>query len=232
MHIALQECKRLLHYDADYAFCMTTPNQRLREARAAAGFRTAKDAAESMGVPVSTYIGHENGHRGFPAARAPQYARKFKVTEEWLLFGKGEGVADMVEGGEPTTPIPLLGDVPAGNWREAVHKTHHYIPAPEAGMPKAAYALKVAGDSMDKIVKNGATIIIDPTDLDLFDRSYFVVRNRDGETTFKQYLDGPARLVPCSTNPEHKITPLGSEEMTILGRVILITMRPDQAALD
>jgi transcriptional regulator with XRE-family HTH domain len=72
---------------------MDTPNSRLRRARENAGFETAKEAAEAMGVPVSTYTGHENGHRGFPAKRAPQYARKFKVSEEWLLYGKGAEAA-------------------------------------------------------------------------------------------------------------------------------------------
>lgn len=90
MHFALSESKRLLHYGADYAFRMGSPNERLRQARIKAGYDTAKDAAEAMGVPVSTYIGHENGHRGFPAKRVPQYARKFKVSDCWLLYGKGD----------------------------------------------------------------------------------------------------------------------------------------------
>ncbi len=87
MHNALQDCKRLLHYETRYSYGMES-SDRLRDARIAAGYETAKDAAVAMGVPVSTYIGHENGTRGFPAKRAAQYARKFKVTEEWLLYGK------------------------------------------------------------------------------------------------------------------------------------------------
>lgn len=157
--------------------------------------------------------------------------REMPLLADWLGMN-GQPDIHILEGAIPVTSIPLLGDVPAGNWREAVRNSHHFIPAPEPGMPKAAYALRVTGDSMDKIVRDGATIIIDPTDLDLFNESLFVVRNGDGETTFKQYLDGPARLVPCSNNPEHKVMPLGSEEVTVLGRVILITMRPNQAALD
>jgi len=66
-----------------------TPNARLRGARAAAGFPTAIAAADALGVPRSTYIGHENGHRGFPAKRAPDYARAFGTTPEWLLYGSG-----------------------------------------------------------------------------------------------------------------------------------------------
>ena len=89
MHYASRNCKRLLHYLPEYSVSMKTPNERLREARVKAGFESAVDAADALGVPRSTYIGHENGHRGFPKGRAPDYARKFKTTPEWLLFGKG-----------------------------------------------------------------------------------------------------------------------------------------------
>ena len=68
-----------------------------------------------MGVPVSTYIGHENGHRGFPAKRAPQYARKFKVSEEWLLYGKGDGPT-----GQTAEVVDIFNSIPAQRRREAL----------------------------------------------------------------------------------------------------------------
>lgn len=94
---------------------MDTPNERLRAARERAGFQTAKEAALAMGVPVSTYIGHENGHRGFPAKRAPQYARKFKVSEEWLLYGKGGGPT-----GQSAEVVDIFNSLPAQRRREAL----------------------------------------------------------------------------------------------------------------
>jgi hypothetical protein len=84
MHYALQERKRLLHNESRYAIRMTDPAERLR-----AGFDSAKEAAEAMGFPVSTYLAHENGSRGYPAQKAFTYARKFKVREQWLLYGVG-----------------------------------------------------------------------------------------------------------------------------------------------
>lgn len=70
---------------------MTDPAERLRIARLRAGYETAKDAAEAMGFAVSTYLAHENGSRGYPAKKAEIYARRFKVREQWLLYGTGEG---------------------------------------------------------------------------------------------------------------------------------------------
>ena len=91
MQNALSDCKRQMHYGVHYYACMSDPAEQLRIARLRAGFETAKDAAEALGVAVSTYIGHENGHRGYPARKAELYARRFKVREQWLLYGVGDG---------------------------------------------------------------------------------------------------------------------------------------------
>lgn len=91
MHYASHDCKHLLHNPMRYAQRMSDPAERLRIARIRAGFETAKEAAEALGFPVSTYLSHENGSRGYPAKKAFTYARKFKVREQWLLYGTGEG---------------------------------------------------------------------------------------------------------------------------------------------
>lgn len=67
-----------------------TMGERLRLARTRAGYETAAEAAVAFGWPESTYRSHENGTRGFPAKKAPIYAKAFRVREEWLLLNKGE----------------------------------------------------------------------------------------------------------------------------------------------
>ena len=69
---------------------MKKMHERLAEARAAR-FETPGDAAESLGIPYSTYAAHENGTGKFKLDSAIQYARKFKVSLDWLLTGKGKG---------------------------------------------------------------------------------------------------------------------------------------------
>lgn len=98
MHYAQAIGKRLLHRSARYIRCMTTPNERLKQARERF-YSSAAEAARALNVPPGTYAGHENGHRGFPASRAPAYARKFKVSPEWLLYGVGDGE---ITSAEPT----------------------------------------------------------------------------------------------------------------------------------
>jgi transcriptional regulator with XRE-family HTH domain len=91
MHYASREDKRLLHNGTHYARHMSTPAERLRIARLRAGYTTGKEAAEALGFPVSTYLAHENGSRGITASRAVTYARRYKVREQWLLYGVGPG---------------------------------------------------------------------------------------------------------------------------------------------
>jgi transcriptional regulator with XRE-family HTH domain len=63
------------------------PHERLRWAREQK-YQHAADAARAMGVPVPTYISHENGTRGF-VDRAVDYADFFRVNLIWLLKGRG-----------------------------------------------------------------------------------------------------------------------------------------------
>lgn len=67
---------------------MKTMSERLREARQASGFGSASSAAKAHGWGVSTYIAHENGQNEYGPERAEIYAKAFKTSAEWLLFGK------------------------------------------------------------------------------------------------------------------------------------------------
>lgn len=70
---------------------MEEMHERLIAARKAAGFKTAQEAAESLDVKYPTYAGHENGTTGLRLDVAAKYARKFKVSIDWLATGRGKG---------------------------------------------------------------------------------------------------------------------------------------------
>lgn len=64
-------------------------HERLVAARQAAGYETAADASRALGASYPTYAGHENGSSGFRHKTAAIYARRFGVSLEWLLTGRG-----------------------------------------------------------------------------------------------------------------------------------------------
>ncbi|HWF65227.1 MAG TPA: S24 family peptidase [Rhizomicrobium sp.] len=60
---------------------------RLRQAREAAGFKSAAEAIERFRFTASTYMAHENGQNGIRVEPAQAYARAFGVDPGWLLTG-------------------------------------------------------------------------------------------------------------------------------------------------
>lgn len=120
MHYAFSQRKRQMHNEVHYAWRMNGPEERLRIARIRAGFDTGKAAAEAMGVPVATYLGHENGSRGISAKRAGQYAKRFKVTEQWILYGVGPAPGSEQQG-ETAEIINLIDHMPPLRRKEALN---------------------------------------------------------------------------------------------------------------
>ena len=195
---------------------MNTPSDRLKAARRAAGFGSASQAAEAMGVPLATYQQHENGIRGFPAGRAERYARFFHVKPEWLLYGRGDepaGQAGDLPGLRPVTRyVPVIGSVQAGLWAEIPDEepeTEEALPVVMQGFAGARlFALKIRGPSMDRYYPEGAMVIVCPAaEIGVRDGDHVVVRRRRGmlvETTLKevvQDVDGIS-LWPRSTDPK------------------------------
>jgi transcriptional regulator with XRE-family HTH domain len=67
---------------------------RLKWARRAAGYATAREFAQAHGITKGTYDGHEAGSRGLMfKGTAERYADLLDVSLDWLLTGKGDGPA-------------------------------------------------------------------------------------------------------------------------------------------
>jgi transcriptional regulator with XRE-family HTH domain len=96
---------------------MSTPGERLKAAREANGYATAKEAAEAMGVPVPTYTQHERAPKFLPSRRAEQYARFYGLTPEFLLYGREDAIRDRVPVvnacGEPTGETVAIPQAPS-----------------------------------------------------------------------------------------------------------------------
>lgn len=140
--------------------------------------------------------------------------RQFKVAEMDALR---ELLSDDAP---PLRTIPVIGQVAAGNWREAIQQSQASMPAPDPSIPPRAFALRVSGDSMDLYVDDGGTVVIDPEDKSLYPGRFYVILNEEGEATFKQFNADPARLTPCSTNPSHTDILIGGQKFDVVGRII------------
>jgi SOS-response transcriptional repressor LexA len=150
------------------SFAMTDPAAlRLKQARKAAGFKTLADAARHLGVKYPTYAGHENPNSPgtFQTKAAELYARKFKVSLDWLLTGRGEMRGQGVVPAEiEVAGLPILGEIRAGTWLEtsfidAEGEPEMLAVARDPRFPRARqYALRVVGSSMDLDYPDGSYV--------------------------------------------------------------------------
>jgi SOS-response transcriptional repressor LexA len=116
--------------------------------------------------------------------------------------------------------VPLIGMSSAGAWREAVQDPRGRFPIPRGSVGPNAFAVTIVGDSMNKLIDDGGTVIVDPDQRQLYDKKSYLIANEAGEVTVKLYRSDPARFEPLSTNPQHLPLPIGAEQFTILGRAV------------
>lgn len=194
---------------------METQGKRLRSARMAAGIKSASEAARELGMKISTYNSHERagepGSRGYDADDAKRYARRFGVSAAWLLTGEGTGL-----GGVPLISWVSAGEMATPDTIEAASDVER-IPSPN--LPRGDWiALRVVGDSMDRISPPDSIIFVNRADRRLVANGCYVIATDDGEATYKRFRPSPDRFEPVSVNPAHEpFFPDGTP--TIIGRV-------------
>jgi SOS-response transcriptional repressor LexA len=193
--------------------------KRLKDIREKRGYRSAKSAAEAMGVSVATYIQHENGARGYPAAKAQRYASFFRTTPEWLLYGR------QVTNAQLGPQLSVKGAVAAGVWLEAEEWPHSeweaFTGRADITEPLAMrFGLRVEGQSMNLIYPEGTILecVRYLGDAPITNGKRVIVERKrfnDGtEATVKEYFkddDGIEWLVPRSNNPAFQ-TPLRCDD--------------------
>lgn len=64
-------------------------SKRLKIARKANGFKTAKEFSEKYSIPTSTYNQHEGGKRTLSIENLINYAYMLNIDPTWLLTGQG-----------------------------------------------------------------------------------------------------------------------------------------------
>jgi len=137
---------------------------RLKEARAKAGYLTAAAAASAFGWKEAGYRHHENAVRAFDVPTAVRYAKAYKVNPGWLL---GLDTIDAPAFRMPAAPpdvdtLEVVGAVAAGVWHEqtdwaaADRYTIEVGPPPFRGAER--FAVRMEGRSMDLTIRPGSEL--------------------------------------------------------------------------
>lgn len=166
-----------------------------------------------MKVSVSQVSRWESGANAIPSSRLGDLAEAYEMPVGAI---HGERTVPT----EPARWVPLIGVVQAGNFREAVESPRGEVIAPLAVGPRS-FALTPEGDSMDLVLDSDeGYVVFDPDQTDLIDGKIYVVMNDVGEATIKEFRTNPARLVPKSSNPEHKEIVIGRDGFRVVARAV------------
>ena len=147
-------------------------------------------------------------------------ARGLDWTLEDLLELTSAGNVRTVD--RPVHEVPLVSWVEAGALTEtvdpyAVGDAAEYIPVTH--QRNTLIALRVNGQSMNRIAPDGSIVIVDYADKSLISGQDYVVKI-DGGATFKRFRSDPARLEPDSTEAHETV--FIHEETDVVGRVIQV----------
>ncbi|KQT52184.1 hypothetical protein ASG54_21825 [Aureimonas sp. Leaf460] len=125
--------------------------------------------------------------------------------------------------GYPVIQIPVVSWVSAGGLKKRdgviLDEVERYLPI--ADLPRGDWlALKVEGDSMNRIAPDGSIIIVNRADDSLINDRYYVFALDGGETTFKRFRRTPRPMLqPFSTNLDHMSLPVDEDDVYVVGRV-------------
>jgi phage repressor protein C with HTH and peptisase S24 domain len=216
---------------------MENAQERLKTARVRAGFETAADAAEYLGIATPTYTSHENGSRGITANKAAIYARAFKVSPEWLLYGRA-GAAQRrqetsIPNPEPVAMVPVYDvQASAGDGATVIHEEPvsslvfpaRYLSHITSSNPRDLSIISVKGDSMHPTLADDDVVMLDRSKRDLSFDGLFVIRDNGGDALLVKRIgraSAPGHVMVISDNRalydpiEKKL-----EDIEVIGKVI------------
>ncbi len=200
------------------------PKDRLKQAREAAGYKTASEAARAnREINNYTILGNENGNRAISRKMAEIYAKAFNVSAGWLLYGEGDAEPATVIGFREyalprTVRLTLKGRIAAGVWREdsemgRINREMDLFADPRYPI-SAQYLLEVEGQSLNKRAQDGDLLhCVDyiESGLPILDGDLAIIaRSSDQgariERTAKLVVkrNGVIELRPESTDPDYQ----------------------------
>ena len=187
--------------------------------------------AESIGIGLAAYGNYETERRDMSTEIQKKLADYFKVSLDYLMGFTNERNAEITY--RDIKLIPILGKVPAGNpiTEEEINEGNLAIDTTLLKIHNEDdyFALKVKGESMNKIMNPGSVILVhkQPT---AKNNDIVVARLLDSnEVTVKRYKYTDNQqfilLQPESTDPNYmtKLVDLQKDEIEIIGKVISIT---------
>jgi SOS-response transcriptional repressor LexA len=198
MHLEMRECKHNL--------CMKDIGARIREQRKQLGWTVMK-LATLAGVNQGFLSRIENGKAAGSWETYMRVAGALGADINSLL-PSSSNVADANIGARK---VPVLDYVQAGQWRgvdsnprdEEMRETI----LTDLEHPPSTFAMRIRGDSMEALFREGDVVVIDPT-LSPHPGDFVVATDESGEATFKQFRSAGRNDTGIEVFELHPLNPL------------------------
>lgn len=181
---------------------------------------TTSELARRLNVAKSSISRYLNKTSQFPLNKVNDFAKVLKVSPEYLLGVGEQSQTDTM----PVKKIPVVSKISAGLpiYSEENLIDYIYFATDKIDSDKEEFALRVSGDSMDKIFQEGDVVVIEK-DSTVENGQLGVVMINGYNATVKRirYNNDQIILIPESNNPNHYPQVYGvNDEVKIVGRVV------------
>lgn len=198
----------------------------LGDARRAAGY-TQKEVADKTGIPLGTIRRWEQGQNDPDMGSLMQLAELYNASLDSMIgLASVNGVIRPIP--SETIAVPLLGSITAGTPIEmiAVEDTYDIPTEVHNSYPKA-FLLKVAGESMNRVLPNGCYALINPCDTVEHPMKAYAVCVNGFDATIKRVkvLENGYELIPDSNDPTFRsqiydYNEPDTDPITVIGQVV------------
>jgi transcriptional regulator with XRE-family HTH domain len=190
-----------------FADMANPPRNRITEIRDAKGL-TLEQLAEKSGFSVGYISRMASSHRNVSLKNLQKLADALGVDARDLI-SKPEARG-----------VPILSWVSAGIMlcEDAIDEAIGTISVGDLDPAGDWIALRVTGDSMNRISPPDSVILVDRNDKRLVPNACYVIDDGTGAATYKRYRSSPPRFEPVSTNAVHEAI-FPENQPTVIGRV-------------
>lgn len=193
-----------------------TSGQKIRQLRKQAKL-TQLQLGKAVGVSAAAVTQWEKDETRPAGSSLIKLATLFQVDATYLLDNSTNKEIDRLPihnvseppahyGRQASDLVPLISDVTAGNWREAIDNfspgdAEDWIPCYVKHSP-STYALRVNGPSMEPEFRNGEIIVVDPERAETNGSFVIAKQKDDNSTTFKKLIITEGKKYLRAENPD------------------------------
>lgn len=194
--------------------------ERLRDAQKNSALGGYRKLATRFGWNENTVKGHLQGKSSFGTAMGKRYAKAFGVSFQWLYHGIGQP-EDVDSEPVSIVDVPLISLISAGQLagHDGVTDFSDCPTVSALDLPEGDWiALRVEGDSMNKISPPDSIIFANRRDKRLVHNACYVIADEQGNATYKRYRndqDPPFQPASYLDIPPPQL--IGT--ITVIGRV-------------